>query len=242
MFTKKFVANMLPQFFFLILAASISPNSASGEFDKESIELARQLSNEKIPRPEVQSFDASVDLAQRVHFRIFKVVKNICQQESVNRQDCRWNIKVRRDAGFYANASSSNQIIISSGLIDQITYEDELAFVVAHEVAHYLLGHARKNIDTIFIGAILGDLFLDNLASGILIASIIDKAGSRKFESNADAVALKIIRHAGYDIKKARYVLLRMAKMEKRIISRFMQSHPSGFERILSFDQLAEEI
>ncbi len=215
---------------------------ASSEFDAAVIDAASMLSKEKIPRPVVRSDDQGHELAQNIHFKIFDVTKEICNQEKINPKNCRWNIKVVRGSEFNAFATKSNQIIISSGLIDKVTYDDELAFVIAHEIAHHLLDHIGKNRDLVFVGAILGELVFDNMIGGVILSSIAKQIGSREYESNADAIAVRIISLAGYDMKKARYVLLRMAKMDQRLTSKFMQSHPGGVERIVAFDKLATKL
>jgi hypothetical protein len=48
---------------------------------------------------------------------------------------------------------------------------------------------------------------------------------------------MKIVSSAGYDLNKARFVLMRMAKINPHLKSRLLDSHPAGLERIVSFDQ-----
>ena len=83
-------------------------------------------------------------------------------------------------------------------MVDGITFKDELAFVIAHEVAHHLLDHINKKTDAIFVGSILGELLLDDYVSGLFLGSIVNA----KYEEKADAIALKIIQKSGYDIQK----------------------------------------
>jgi len=104
------------------------------------------------------------------------------------------------------------------------------------------LDHIGKNRELVFIGAILGELVFGDLVAGVVLSSVVRQIGSRKYESSADAIALRILSLAGYDLKKARYVLLRMAKMDKRLTSKFMQSHPSGIERIVAFDTIVRKL
>lgn len=226
----------------IALAAFVSPSFAVKEFEKDFIEIAKELANAKIPRPVVRSFDQSIDMTQNIHFRIFDVTKEICQQEKISKKDCRWNIRVDRTPDFNAYATKSNQIVISSGLVDSITFEDELAFVIAHEVAHHLLRHVDKKSKTIFVGSILGSILLDDYIAGLFLGQVVNAVSSREYEAKADAIALKIIKNADFDLQKARYLLMRLAKMEYRITSKFMQSHPSGFERIVAFDEISKRL
>ena len=226
----------------LVLVALSFPSIASDVFEVDILNASKKLSKEKIPRPIIRSDDFGRELVEDIHFKIFDVVKNICKEERIEPKNCRWNLRVQRNPEFNAFATKSNQIVISSGLIDKITFEDELAFVVSHEVAHHLLNHIRKKRNEIFTGAILGGLVFSDVTGGLLLSSIINQSNSREYESSADKIALRIISLAGYDIRKAKYVLMRMSKMEPRITSRFLQSHPSGIERLVLFDRMAQEI
>jgi|TARA_B110000114_G_C15056691_1_gene383585 predicted Zn-dependent protease len=228
---------IIVSFCFGAIMVSASNFSLASGFDADFLSAAKQLSKEKIPRPVVRSDDEGRELIQNIHFRIFDVTKKICMEEQIKDKICRWNIRVERSPEFNAFATKSNQIIISSGLIDKVTFEDELAFVVAHEVAHHLLNHIRKNRNIVFSGAILGELVFGDPTAGFVLSSIIKQMNSREYESSADKIALRIISLAGYDIQKARYVLMRMSKMERRLSSRFMQSHPSGIERLVALDR-----
>lgn len=220
----------------LIIAATPF-SQATQQFDDEFQTVVRELSKAKIPRPEFKSFERGWEMAQDIHFRVYEVVKNICAEEGIPSRNCKWSISVSRSPSFNAYASVNNKIVISSGLIDQITYEDELAFVIAHEIAHHLLDHIRKGTALIFTGQILGTVLLNDATGGLVMASLMRSLPSRKFESNADAIAMKIVSSAGYDLNKARFVLMRMAKINPHLKSRLLDSHPAGLERIVSFDQ-----
>ena len=114
--------------------------------------------------------------------------------------------------------------------------------MVAHEVAHQVLDHIDKNKGIVIAGTILSGLLLDDFIGGVIFGNVVGQLSSRKYESSADALALRIISLAGYDPAKARYVLMRMAKMDERLTSKFMQSHPSGVERIVMYDKILDRL
>jgi len=208
------------------------------KFDDSFKSVVRELNESQIPRPQIRSWEKSQELVESIHFRIYDITKTICSQENIQPNDCRWNNTVVRSPLFNAFIKGSGQIVVSTGLIDKITYEDELAFVVAHEVAHQVLDHIDKNKGIVVAGTILAGLLLDNFIGGVVFGNGVGQVFSRKHESSADALALRIILLAGYDPAKARYVLMRMAKMDVRLTSKFMQSHPSGIERIVMYDKI----
>jgi len=226
-----------------LLCLLIVPSlSAHQQFDEKFHSVVKELSKAKIPRPAFKSFDEAWEMTQDVHFRVYDVVKRICKEENITNKSCMWSISVERNAIFNAYASRNNKIVISSGLIDQIKYEDELAFVIAHEIAHHLLNHITKGATLIISGQILGTILFSNEAGGYVMASLLRSLPSRQFETNADALAIKIVELAGYDLKKARYVLMRMAKLDPSIKSRILESHPAGVERIVAFDKYRENL
>ena len=215
---------------------------ADVKFDDSFKSVVRELTESKIPRPKIRRWEKSQELVESIHFRIYDITKTICSQENIQPNDCRWNSTVVRSPVFNAFIKGSGQIVISTGLVDKVTYEDELAFVVAHEVAHQVLDHIDKNKGIVVAGTILAGLLLDDFIGGVIFGSAVGQLSSRKDESSADALALRIISLAGYDPSKARYVLMRMAKMDVRLTSKFMQSHPSGVERIVMYDKILDRL
>lgn len=238
----KAVIKICSKFLFGILVTASISSYALEEFTDKHKLLAKELSNTKIPRPTVKSFELSRKLSIDIHYKIFKVVKNICYEEKIPDKNCRWGISVERTPEFNAYATKSSRVIISTGLIDGITYEDELAFVIAHEIAHHILDHIGKNQGNLITGSILGSLILDDYLAGLMLGKIANTAISSVYESKADAVAVKIIKEAGYDLDKARLILLRMTKKGYRITTKLFDSHPAGFDRIIAYDEIAKRL
>lgn len=236
------MVKIFSKLFLGVLITACLPSYALEEFTDQHKLLAKELSNTKIPRPTVKSFEKSRKLSLDIHFKIFKIVKNICAQENIPDKKCRWGISVERTPEFNAYATKNSRILISSGLIDGITYEDELAFVIAHEIAHHILDHIGKKQGNLIAGSILGSLLLDDYLAGLMLGNIANAAVSSLYESKADAIAVKIIKEAGYDLDKARFVLLRMTKMGFRITTKLFDSHPAGFDRIIAYDEIAKRL
>ncbi|MDQ6967443.1 MAG: M48 family metallopeptidase [Mariprofundaceae bacterium] len=109
-------------------------------------------------------------------------------------------------------------IFITTGLIAKAVNEDELAAVLAHEVAHLVLDHPINSIKKQYTDQLLKDalseaskefisedvLMLANLAGGLdkLSGMLVDHAAqgySRSKEKEADLEAIHILRTAGYD-------------------------------------------
>lgn len=204
---------------------------------QERLRLAAYVNNNTPPRPTIKTAQEARDLVNNVHFKVFEVVKSVCKEEEIPAKRCTWNARVEKRPGFQAFAYRGNEIVIHSGLIDKIASEDELAFVIAHEIAHHMLRHVAQKRNGVFIGTILGAVTGLGAESGLAIAVLASQATSSSLERQADAVAAEVIRRSGYDPRLARNVLLRMAKMDGRSRTRFLESHPAGLDRLLEFDK-----
>lgn len=90
-------------------------------------------------------------------------------------------------------------IFVNTGLLAAIESEDELAFILAHEVIHYSKEHAKQ----IF----LKDIAIDNAKEGTLNSYIDDAYRNLKYsrenEQDADASAIQLIINSKYNANKA---------------------------------------
>ena len=148
-----------------------------------------------------------------------------------------------------AIACPGGLILISSGLIDITSNEDELAAILAHEVAHVTLQHGISSIDqarwTEF-GTLVaqesterwGSSELQNAAGEYgdlvedVVSNIITKGYSRETEFQADSLAAVICASAGYDPRAMTSVLQSMSAIDSRSGPGFWQTHPSPEDRL----------
>lgn len=95
---------------------------------------------------------------------------------------CRYPIEVS-DRGMVYASTNGRRIRITEGMLAFASNDSELAFVLAHELAHDLLGHP---------GAFHG-------------------GGRQRMELEADYVGIYITARAGYDVEVAAHFILRLA-------------------------------
>jgi len=95
-------------------------------------------------------------------------------------------------------------VAVYSGLIDVFAQEEELAVVLAHEVAHAVARHGAEKLA--FTKIVLFSEFLANLvinnASFVtrwLVQLAANLPYSRKLESEADYIGLQLMAEACYD-------------------------------------------
>ena len=141
--------------------------------------------------------------------------------------------------------ADGNNIFITQGMMDFADSENELALVVAHELAHNTMRH----IDAKRLNA-LGGFVIDML---IAVLGGVDTQGmftrnfamaySQEFESEADYVGLYMCELSGYDITEAAYFWRRMGvKHPGSIAQNHAASHPSSPERFVSIEDTVKEI
>ncbi len=139
------------------------------------------------------------------------------------------------DSQINAFALPGSQIIIYTGLIDFCDDPDELASVLAHEMAHIHLDHVVKKLVKEVGLNILVSLSGDQ--SGGLIREILKYITSTAFdraaESEADMQALEWLQEAGIDPEKMATFFLRVDREQPSIpgIADWVSTHPDSGDR-----------
>jgi len=149
-----------------------------------------------------------------------------------------------------AAAAPGGQLVVFSGLYNPkdglVQNENELAAVMAHEIAHVTCRHTtesltrRAPVDLLLLaGALYAEAKdREDLAVAMGVAFIAYEGFylprySREDEAEADAVGLMYMAKAGYDPRAAPALWKRVAEKEGRTPSwlRWMSSHPSHEDR-----------
>lgn len=91
-----------------------------------------------------------------------------------------------------AFAKAPNRIEITHGLLEFTASQEELAFVLAHELAHHMLGHSVAY-------------------PGFASSSPVQQAPVIRWEHEADALAVNLLSNAGFDSKAGAELLTRLA-------------------------------
>lgn len=131
-------------------------------------------------------------------------------------------------------------IFITSSMIDWMQSDDELALVIAHELAHALLGHVGRKKFQSMIGT-LADLAL--FAFSGIYTGMFELGGRSLFaggmERAADKVSLVLAARAGFDVAVAPELWQRLAgAVYAGTDVEFAKSHPVNLDR---FDEIQRE-
>lgn len=140
--------------------------------------------------------------------------------------------------------ATGNRIIIHRGLLRFAQTDHELALVIAHEIAHNVMGHVRAVLANYALGT-LADVAATSV--GLITGNSIGAAAAlshvKGFESEADYVGLYIVALAGMPIDHAPEFWRRMATIYPgNIRHRLLATHPTSPERSIALEETIEEI
>ncbi len=159
-----------------------------------------------------------------------------------------WEVNVITSPQVNAFCMPGGKIMVYSGLATQLHLtDDELAFVIGHEMAHALREHSREQVSqamaaqtAIGLGAALlgigsGAADLANIGYEALIATRF----SRNDESEADRIGLELAARAGYDPHAGVTVWQKMsAASAGGRPPEFLSTHPTDSSRTQALQAL----
>ncbi len=165
---------------------------------------------------------------------------------------------VRQDA-YNAFAGPGGNIFVFSGLFNALDNEDELAALLAHEIAHVSCRHisemmkkSKKTSVATMAGVIAGILIglggAGTVGSALTIGSMaagqsLALAYSRDHEMQADQIGRTYLQKAGYSLHGLLSILKKIRSVDwfnTDEIPTYLRTHPATEERILYLDNLLE--
>ena len=132
----------------------------------------------------------------------------------------------------YANGS---QITITQGLMRFAKEDSELAFIIAHEMAHNTEQHIPQRLKNSSLGALLDMVLISSgIPSPLISTGIAANLYSQSYEIEADIIGLRLMHRAGYPIKQIDKFWRKMAAVHPATILKGQEiSHPTTVERSL---------
>jgi len=123
-------------------------------------------------------------------------------------------------------------IVLSQLIVEFCRNErDQMAFVLAHEMAHIHLGHARERI---LANGLMTVGPLANPLLGVGLSMLFDRAYSREQEFEADRWAVRLSARAGYVPSASIALLERLGRGEapSNLVAEMLSSHPPMNDRL----------
>ncbi|MBI1976437.1 MAG: M48 family metalloprotease [Candidatus Omnitrophica bacterium] len=137
-------------------------------------------------------------------------------------------------------------VYVNMGLVE-LTDEDELACVLAHEIGHIAARHSVKHMQTAMgyqwvlgLASAFGDVNANTRQITSVAFDIVQRGYSRQDELEADILAIRYAYWAGYDPEA---LLTILEKMEREMggnpdaLGTFLSTHPAISDRITHAEQ-----
>ncbi len=170
-----------------------------------------------------------------------------CVAEAITRQvgqNTRWEVTVFEEDAANAFALPGGKIGVYTGLLKVAVNQDQLAAVVAHEVAHVLADHGNARISAAYATeaglqlaqALAGapspqkNQLLGLMGLGAQVGVLLPYG--RGQESEADILGLRYMARAGFDPRESVRLWENMGRASKRQPPEFLSTHPSHGTRI----------
>ncbi|XP_019387061.1 PREDICTED: metalloendopeptidase OMA1, mitochondrial isoform X3 [Crocodylus porosus] len=153
----------------------------------------------------------------------YQVVKKVVHHLSESNQDIpefsefKWVIHVVEEPGINAFVLPNGQVFVFTGLLNAVSDVHQLSFILGHEIAHAVLGHAF----------------------------MFDRPYSRTLEAEADRVGLQLAAKACVDVR-ASSVFWQQMELAESIqgqpkLPEWLSTHPSHENRAEHLDRLIPE-
>jgi len=168
----------------------------------------------------------------------------------VGNKQRRFNFEAVQGGQANAFALPGGFIFVTDALIELCERSrDEIAFVLAHEMSHVMRGHAMERLlsDTAFSGLARRLPARGAIAGWLKRVGVkfLETAYSRSRESEADELAVRLIRAGGFDCGGAVQLLKRLATLKEQRgedgLGVYFSSHPPIAERIRDVERLLKK-
>jgi predicted Zn-dependent protease len=151
---------------------------------------------------------------------------------------------------YVSSDGAPRQIFVTTGMLNLADTPDELALIVAHEIAHVMCDHSNHNaVEEIL--SFVGGVWLFKTPSFLTTAALLLSMGlydlavikrrSRKHEVEADRLGLYLAAIAGFDTKAAPEIFRKMDLYSSSNDIEWLSTHPSSRDRYHYLKELSKE-
>jgi predicted Zn-dependent protease len=189
--------------------------------------------------------------------RVKGITDRVVQQAVRYRPETRrwnWQMQVVEGADVNAFCMAGGKMAIYTGLVEKVRpSDDELAQVIAHEIAHALSNHTAEKMSVAQASqlgaAVLGavaqsrGLPIGGTETQLLATVGVQLPNSRAAEAEADRIGIELAARAGYDPHAAASLWRKMmAATDSRGSIEFLSTHPAAENRIAELQALAPQM
>jgi predicted Zn-dependent protease len=165
---------------------------------------------------------------------ILKMVDQLCLANGIKSSSIKVHVVNNKEINAFA--MPGRHLVVHTGLIQFADHQEEIAGVVAHEIAHIQSGHVVKKLGKEIGLSILINLTLGDAGSEVVrnaISTLSSTAYDRSLEKEADLKAVDYMLKAKMNPKMLSSFLLKLAEQSATPeILQWMNTHPDSRERV----------
>jgi len=164
------------------------------------------------------------------------ILDNLIQSASSTLPKLNYKISITESQQANAFALPGGEIVVTSGLLKEISSENELAMILAHELGHYANRDHLKGLGRGLLLALFSCIFVgtDATTSGFLTNSLsgMERKFSQKQEIAADLFALDLVHQTYHNVTGATDFFKRVTNKDKTPkFLYFLATHPHPEKR-----------
>ncbi len=228
-------------------ATSYTPHVTEQELAQERA-IQKSLARDARQNSPTKGKAGSANL-EAIAARIQPSATELCRIIHTRNLPCTFPIILGEGEGMNAYADGE-KVVVLMDMLHFARNDIELAYVVAHEMAHNIMRHPDSTRNNAALGGLVGAL-IDTVAAtqGVNTQGGLSKLGtqgailrySKGFEREADYIGLYILARAGYDISAAPNFWRRMSAKNPNSIY-VGTTHPTNPERYVAMKKTIQEI
>ncbi|MES2791381.1 MAG: M48 family metallopeptidase [Planctomycetota bacterium] len=157
----------------------------------QELQIGREAYRQILEQAPIMESGPEVEQVQRVSKRIAEAVQIEPLQREINLRlagyQFEWEYNVIQDDQANAFCLPGGKVVVLTGLLRMVQNDDQLAAVIAHEVAHALAHHASERI----------------ARERVVGRGLLSLSYNRQQETEADHIGLFLMTFAGYDPAEA---------------------------------------
>ncbi|UTJ07677.1 M48 family metallopeptidase [Arcobacter roscoffensis] len=212
---------------------------------KEELALGEKSYKQALSKSEVLTNTTDARRVQNIGLKIAQVAK---------RPDFKWEFNLVKNKAKNAFCLPGGKVVVYTGILEVAQNDDQLATVMAHEVAHALARHGAERMSSAMVQQglqVIGNVVLAstapeytnvfNQAYGVGSQLGVMLPYGRLQESEADEIGIYLMAKANYDIHEALNFWKNMSKGKKQT-NEFFSTHPSSSTRIANIQRVIEKI
>jgi predicted Zn-dependent protease len=227
---------------FLWLLRVLSADAQINLFSiEDEIKLGQQVARQVESDPKNRILDEKKYAESYRHLR--RITDAILNSGQVRyRKEFPWQVKIiHNDSILNAFCAPGGYIYVYTGIIKFLDTEDQLAGVMAHEIAHADRRHSTSNLTKMYgISALTDIIFGKNQSRLTQIAQgLIGLQFSRNHERDADNQSVIYLCNTEYEANGAAGFFEKMLQMRTAEPPAFLSTHPASASRVRDINAAA---